>query len=155
MFSGLHIIPPLSRYGVAVQPTIRIFGLIESSPAMSERYIPSPSGGIKWHSSMMHTSRLPISPALRKMDCTPPTTTSRSASHLSSPAEHTPTFKSGATRDIFSAFCSRSSFAPATTSARPPHVFTVSDAICPKTQLLPEPTGISTHGFVFFRRRWS
>ena len=45
--------PPASLYGVAVHPTIFIFGLISSRPRMSARYMPSSECGIRCASSML------------------------------------------------------------------------------------------------------
>ena len=62
--SAEQIGPLPVRYGVAVNPHITMSGLISCNPAMSVRYMPSPSLGIRCPSSMSTRSNRPNSSAL-------------------------------------------------------------------------------------------
>ena len=145
--------PPLRRYGVAVMPMIRIFGLIFLRPSTNVPYIPSSSGWIMCASSTMQMSRWPKISALEYTLWMPATIAGASVSLLPNPAEYIPVFTSGESMFSFSKSCSRSSFTWQRRIARPPHALTVSDMICAATHDLPPPTVISMQGFVFFSRR--
>ena len=81
-FPGLQIALPVSLNGVAVRPMRRTLGLMTFMSLRKVRYIPSPSGAMRWHSSTMTRSKRPRSQALLYTDCIPATMTDSRVSRV-------------------------------------------------------------------------